>query len=56
MIKRSIAVLALVTAAVSFAGPAMANELVDTAATDKVACLFRVYIQEGGENGLECLT
>ena len=55
MIKRSIAVVALLAAAVPFAGPAAAGELVDTSATDKVQCLFRVYVNEGGQNGLNCL-
>lgn len=55
MIKKFIAVFAVLAATVPFAGPAAASELVDTNATDKVSCLFRVYIQEGGQNGLNCL-
>lgn len=56
MIRRSIAVIASVVAALAVAGPAAANELTDTNLTEKVECMFRVYISEGGESGLECLT
>ena len=56
MIKKTVAMLSLVAAMVATPGIASANDLVDTNATDKVECLFRVYIQEGGEQGLECLT
>jgi hypothetical protein len=31
------------------------NDLADTGVTEKVECMFRVYIQEGGESGLDCL-
>ena len=32
------------------------SEAVESNITDKVECMFRVYIQEGGESGLDCLT
>ena len=36
-------------------GPAR-SDIVDTNVKEKVECLFRVYINEGGESGLDCLT
>jgi hypothetical protein len=32
------------------------SDIVDTGIVEKVECFFRVYIQEGGESGLDCLT
>lgn len=29
--------------------------LVDSGIVEKVECLFRVYVNEGGESGLDCL-
>ena len=57
MIKRSIAAVVTALVIVPFMGTAaFAADPVDASgATDKVACLFRVYIQEGGESGLDCL-
>ncbi len=37
------------------ASPASAQELVDSRIVERVECLFRVYVNEGGQNGLECL-
>jgi len=39
-----------------FIVPFMGSAALASTATDKVECLFRVYIQEGGEQGLDCLT
>ncbi|MDQ3915315.1 MAG: hypothetical protein M3323_08310 [Actinomycetota bacterium] len=59
MIKRSFAVmvLALTTvAATASAAPARETDpLVDSGIVERVECLFRVYVNEGGENGLDCL-
>ena len=55
--KRFAAALVGALMLVPFLGSAaFAGDIVDTDATDKVECLFRVYIQEGGESGLDCLT
>jgi hypothetical protein len=37
-------------------GPASATDIVDSDLKQKVQCMFRQYIQEGGESGLDCLT
>jgi hypothetical protein len=57
VIKRTVAAFLLTVVIIPFAATsAFASEIVDSQATDKVECFFRVYIQEGGENGLDCLT
>lgn len=56
MIKRTLAVVLAALTIVPFMGAvASASDLVDSTATEKVECLFRVYINEGGESGLDCL-
>jgi hypothetical protein len=37
-------------------GASAKSDAVDTGIVQKVECMFRVYIQEGGESGLDCLT
>ena len=37
-------------------GGRRSNDIADTGIVEKVECMFRVYIQEGGESGLDCLT
>ena len=57
MIKRSVAALSLALMMIPFIGSAAsASELVDSDVVDRVECLFRVYVTEGGEGGLDCLT
>jgi hypothetical protein len=57
MIKRSIAALSLALMMVPvMASAASAADPVDTGIVERVECLFRVYINEGGESGLDCLT
>lgn len=36
--------------------PASAQDLVDSRIVERVECLFRVYVNEGGNNGLGCLS
>ena len=56
--KRMTAALALVLAAMAATiSPAAATDpLVDSNLIERVQCLFRVYVTEGGEQGLDCLT
>jgi hypothetical protein len=57
MIKRAVAALSLALMLVPFIGAAtsaQASEIVDSQIVERVECLFRVYINEGGENGLDC--
>ncbi|MDQ3953657.1 MAG: hypothetical protein M3279_11965 [Actinomycetota bacterium] len=55
-IKRAAAVLSLALMALPLAAPAAsASDPVDSNAVEKVECMFRVYVNEGGENGLDCL-
>ncbi|HJR45666.1 MAG TPA: hypothetical protein VJ927_08690 [Actinomycetota bacterium] len=60
MIKRSMAAVALAVTMVPFVGSvALAADptgAADTNIKERVECMFRVYIQEGGESGLDCLT
>ena len=37
-------------------GERRSSDIVDTGVVEKVECFFRVYITEGGESGLDCLT
>ena len=37
-------------------GSSAQSDIVDTNLKEKIECMFRVYIQEGGEQGLDCLT
>lgn len=59
MIKRSVAALSLAVLMVPFMGSTASAQdpggLVDSQIVEKVECLFRVYVNEGGENGLDCL-
>lgn len=56
MVKKGVAALMMAlmmvgtTAAGAWAGP-----VAETNITERVLCLFRVYVTEGGEQGLECL-
>ena len=57
VIKKSVVAVVVGLMLVPFgATVASASDVVDTNAKEKVECLFRVYIQEGGESGLDCLT
>ena len=60
MIKKSVAALSLALLMVPFMGStALAQDpagLVDSEIVEKVECLFRVYVNEGGESGLDCLS
>ena len=60
MIKRSLAALVMALMMVPFTGSVASaadpDSLVDTNIKERVECLFRVYIQEGGESGADCLT
>lgn len=54
--RKAVATLVLVLGMIpATAAVAGANEVAETNATEKVECLFRVYVTEGGEQGLECL-
>lgn len=57
MTKKAIAAFLMAMMIVPFMGAAaFASDPADVSgATDKVECLGRVYIQEGGESGLDCL-
>lgn len=56
MIKKTTAALVLALAAVATtAGVASARPVADTNVTERVECLFRVYVTEGGDQGLDCL-
>ena len=56
MIEKMTAALALALAMVATtAGVASAQPLADTNVTERVECLFRVYVTEGGDQGLDCL-
>ncbi|HEX2196712.1 MAG TPA: hypothetical protein VHJ76_07275, partial [Actinomycetota bacterium] len=55
--KKAAAILSLaLTTLPMTASAASANDLVDSNPVEKVECIFRVYVNEGGENGLDCLT
>lgn len=52
---RRVVAVALVVMALT-AGPAAAAEpFAETNVVERVECMFRVYVNEGGENGLDCL-
>lgn len=54
--KNVAAVLLMVPAIVaSTAGPASATDPVQSNVVERVECMFRVYVTEGGESGLDCL-
>jgi hypothetical protein len=56
--RRKAAILSLALAIVSLGAPAASAQdpLAETNIVERVECLFRVYVTEGGENGLDCLT
>jgi hypothetical protein len=57
MTKKAVAVLAMALLALPVtAGAASANDPLDSNVVEKVECMLRVYVNEGGENGLDCLT
>ena len=57
MIKRAAAAVSLALMAVPFmVSAASAANPVETNIVERVECLFRVYVTEGGEQGLDCLT
>lgn len=57
MIKRAAASISLALMAVPFmVSAASAGNPVETNIVERVECLFRVYVTEGGEQGLDCLT
>ncbi len=58
MVKRILAAFSLALMMVPFVGSAAlaGPGVADTGLVEKVECLFRVYINEGGESGLDCLT
>ncbi|HEX2295893.1 MAG TPA: hypothetical protein VHN37_11345 [Actinomycetota bacterium] len=54
--KRALAVVMAGSAMVLTAAvPASAQDVADTNVTERIECLFRVYVTEGGEQGLDCL-
>lgn len=54
--RKIAAALLLVPAMVTtMAGPASATDPVDSNVVERVECMFRVYVTEGGESGLDCL-
>jgi hypothetical protein len=54
--KRAAAVLSLALVALPMTAPAAsATDPIDSNIIEKIECLVRVYINEGGENGLDCL-
>lgn len=56
MIHKAVAALSLALAIVATAsGVASADPAVETNVVERVECLFRVYVNEGGEQGLDCL-
>lgn len=57
MIKRVAASVSLALMAVPFmVSAASAADPAETNIVERVECLFRVYVTEGGEQGLDCLT
>lgn len=55
--RKAVAVLTMALMALPVtAGAASATDPVDSNVVEKVECTFRVYVTEGGENGLDCLT
>ena len=55
--KKAAAVLSLALVALPMTAlPASATDPIDSNIVEKVECMFRVYINEGGEQGLDCLT
>ena len=56
MIKRILGALSLAVMMVATtAGVASAQPVADTNIVERVECFFRVYVTEGGEQGLDCL-
>jgi hypothetical protein len=56
MIKKVTAALSLALAMVATtAGVASAQSAAETNIVERVECLFRVYVTEGGDQGLDCL-
>lgn len=56
MIKRLAGCLTVALMVLPFVpSPASAQDLVDSRIVERIECLFRVYVNEGGENGLDCL-
>ena len=56
MIKKATAALSLALAMVAAtAGVASAQPLAETNIVERVECLFRVYVTEGGDQGPDCL-
>lgn len=56
MVRKGIAALSLALMMVgTTAVAAGADPVAETNVTERVLCLFRVYVTEGGEQGLECL-
>ncbi len=47
--------LATIPAAAGVATAREANPLADSNVVERVECLVRVYVTEGGEQGLDCL-
>jgi hypothetical protein len=57
MIKKAAAAVSLALMAVPVtASAALAADPAETNIVERVECLFRVYVTEGGEQGLDCLT
>jgi hypothetical protein len=54
--KKAVAALVLALAIVPAAPAVAAGDPVETNVIERVECLFRVYVTEGGEQGLDCLT
>lgn len=55
MIKKVAALSLALTMIATTAGVASARPVAETNIVERVECLFRVYVTEGGEQGLDCL-
>lgn len=55
MMKKAVATLALALMTVGMSGVASAGPAAETNVKERIECMFRVYVTEGGEQGLECL-
>jgi hypothetical protein len=54
-IEKAAVLLSTALAILATTGVASAGEAAETNVKERVECLFRVYISEGGEQGLDCL-
>jgi hypothetical protein len=58
--KRAAAAFSLALMVVPFLGSAASAQdpttIADSQIVDRALCLFRTYVNEGGENGFDCLS